>query len=134
MKTGVGLIIIPLTLQGVWMNRRIGGTFDGFWQVPGGLVEEGETYEDACQREVKEETGLKINIHHGLMTCRVRRVYAGVCEDKEPHYRSIQYAVMLKTTPRLMEPDKATPWEVVPFARIPSLPLFGGMRQLFPAP
>lgn len=34
----------------------------GLWTVPGGRVEYGETLEVACQREVLEETGIKVVI------------------------------------------------------------------------
>jgi len=34
----------------------------GFWSIPGGLVELGEPVKDAVKREVKEETGLKVEI------------------------------------------------------------------------
>ncbi|SDJ16018.1 NUDIX hydrolase [Salimicrobium halophilum] len=33
----------------------------GVWGVPGGLLEVGETFEEAVRREVKEETGLSMN-------------------------------------------------------------------------
>jgi 8-oxo-dGTP diphosphatase len=33
---------------------------NGRWDVPGGVVEQGETIDDAVRREVLEETGLKI--------------------------------------------------------------------------
>src|SRR5690606_24304986 len=36
------------------------------WNFPGGGIEEGETPEEACIREVKEETGLNVMVHRLL--------------------------------------------------------------------
>jgi 8-oxo-dGTP diphosphatase len=36
--------------------------FKGAWVLPGGLVDPGETVEEACIREVEEELGLKVRI------------------------------------------------------------------------
>lgn len=38
----------------------------GSWSIPGGLVELGETVTEAVKREVKEETGLEVEIDHLL--------------------------------------------------------------------
>ncbi len=41
--------------------KRKEGIHAGKWAFPGGIVEKGETAEDALKREVKEETGLDIS-------------------------------------------------------------------------
>lgn len=57
---GVGAIIIDN--GGIVMVRRGRGPAEGLWSLPGGRVEQGELVEDALRREVKEETGLDVEI------------------------------------------------------------------------
>ena len=38
-------------------------TDNGKWAVPGGYMQAGESFSEACKREVWEETGLKVNIN-----------------------------------------------------------------------
>ncbi len=46
----------------VLLVERAGEPLKGYWSLPGGLLETGEKLEDAIKREVKEETGLDIEI------------------------------------------------------------------------
>lgn len=42
--------------------ERAGEPLKGWWSIPGGLLETGEMLEDAVRREVREETGLLVEI------------------------------------------------------------------------
>ena len=46
----------------VVLVRRKYPPFKGFWALPGGFVEYGETVEEAVKREILEETSLKVEI------------------------------------------------------------------------
>jgi mutator protein MutT len=51
----------------VLMVRQYEQRGDIVWNFPGGGIEEGETPEEACLREVREETGYTVRII-GLLT------------------------------------------------------------------
>lgn len=48
----------------VLMIRRAGDPGYGLWSMPGGYVDRGEVVEEAARREVREETGLEVEIVH----------------------------------------------------------------------
>ena len=53
---GVGALI--LRRSSILLVQRARSPLKGYWSLPGGLIETGETIEAALQREVLEETGL----------------------------------------------------------------------------
>ncbi len=58
---GVGAVVI--TAEGrVVLVRRARAPLAGHWSLPGGAVEVGETLEQAVVREVREETGLDVDV------------------------------------------------------------------------
>jgi NTP pyrophosphohydrolases containing a Zn-finger, probably nucleic-acid-binding len=56
--------------NGEWLvvMKRYGG-LDGMWSIPAGFVKPGETVDQACQRELLEETGIKASMQ-GLLGLR----------------------------------------------------------------
>lgn len=62
MKTPVLAVdaVIFMKDNSVVLVRRRNPPFQGYWALPGGLCEQGETVEQAVHREVKEETGLLV--------------------------------------------------------------------------
>ena len=57
-RVGVGAIVIR---EGkILLVKRASSPGKGFWAIPGGLVELGETAREAAERELLEETGVPV--------------------------------------------------------------------------
>jgi len=52
----------------VLLVRRGKSPAEGFWAIPGGSVELGETLQQAAEREVWEETGIRIKAKEPVLT------------------------------------------------------------------
>lgn len=68
------------------------------WLFPGGGVEDGETYEECCAREVREETGFMVNV--GDMFATVVEYYGDTRHTHRYYICTIQSACELKLTDR----------------------------------
>ncbi len=54
--------IIKFPPDKILLVKRLTVPFKGFWALPGGRAEQGETVEQTIVREVKEETGLNVSV------------------------------------------------------------------------
>ena len=84
---GVGAVI--LREDSVLLVERGQEPLKGYWSLPGGVVEVGETLEEALRREIREETNLEVDI------VQVIEVFERIMRDAdgrpEYHYVLIDY-------------------------------------------
>jgi len=101
--------------------RRGRGAAAGFWSVPGGRVEEGETLAEAVVREVLEETGLE-----------------GVCDrlvgwveriGDDYHYVILDFFVEVLEGAEPVAGDDAAEARWVPLGEVAELALVDGLAE-----
>jgi len=90
----------------------------GLWEIPGGSVEYGETFEQAITREIREELGI---------TIRVKSLHA-LCDHILPeeyqHWVSPTYICeIVEGEPVIQEPEKCSDWGWFSVEEMQKLPL-----------
>ncbi|MBX9603550.1 MAG: NUDIX hydrolase [Bryobacteraceae bacterium] len=84
---GVGALIFRR--NSILLVERGGVPLKGYWSLPGGIVETGEMLEQALQRELFEETGLRVQ------PLRVAEIFERIMPDAagriEYHYVLVDY-------------------------------------------
>ncbi|MEM7282647.1 MAG: NUDIX hydrolase [Pseudomonadota bacterium] len=83
------------------------------WAIPGGFVEVGETVEQGARREIKEETGLDVELTDML------GVYSDPARDPRGHSVSVVYRGVASGNPRA--DDDALSVSAVPIDQVPPL-------------
>lgn len=78
-------VLILLPDKSFILVRRSNPPFKGYWALPGGFVEYGETVEQAAIREAEEETGIKVEL------IRLIGVYSDPNRDPRGHVVSIAF-------------------------------------------
>ena len=59
LRLGCSAVIFGNERQSVLLTRR---SDNGQWCLPGGMIDPGESVSEGCEREVFEETGLKVRV------------------------------------------------------------------------
>ena len=83
----MGAIIIQQ--DRVLLVERAGEPLKGWWSLPGGVVETGESLETALRREVREETGLEVGALHLVEV--FERIMPDASGHAEYHYVLMDY-------------------------------------------
>ncbi len=82
-REGWALVSVDVVIENekgeVLMEKRAHGQYRGFWCLPGGHVNSGETLEEAAKREVFEETGFKVKIGKFLRIVSGKRYPGANC-------------------------------------------------------
>ncbi len=92
------------------------------WALPGGFIDYGEAPADAARREVKEETGLDVELTDLLF------VYGAPDRDPRQHNLSVVYVARASGTPR--GGDDAARAEIFALDALPSPLCFDHARIL----
>nr|MDQ3367592.1 NUDIX hydrolase [Myxococcota bacterium] len=93
----------------------------GLWSVPGGKLEPGETLAQAVAREVREETGLVVEV--GALACVVERM------GDDYHYVILDY-VARAIGGTLAAADDVRDARFVAWADLEALPLTEGLLEV----
>lgn len=63
LRIGCSAVIFDAARERILLTRR---TDNGQWCLPGGAMDAGESLEEACIREVWEETGLRVKVKRNM--------------------------------------------------------------------
>lgn len=111
----VGVAGIVFREDAVLLIRRGKEPSRGEWSLPGGAVEVGETPEEALRREIREETGLEVEVVD--LSAVVTRIVRDAAGAVVYHYILLDFLCQaVRGTPRAGSDSLAVTW--VPLSRL----------------
>ena len=110
--------VILYDSNNIILIKRKNPPFKGEYALPGGFVDIGETVEEACIREAKEETDINVQI----------KKLIGVFSkpDRDPRGHTVSVAYMCEPRTKNEKPkaqDDAAEVEIIPLKKLPNLKL-----------
>jgi 8-oxo-dGTP diphosphatase len=129
---GVGALVF--VDKQVLLVERGKPPLEGFWSLPGGLVETGERLEDAVAREVFEETGLRVRAES--VATVFERIMPEAAGDEagraEYHYVLVDfYCSVLGGDLRAGDDSRRAAW--FDLSALDGLPITAGTREVIAA-
>lgn len=117
-RPSVGLGVYILNSKGeVLPGKRKSVLGKGEYAPPGGHLEFGETFEEGCKKEVKEETDLDIDTVE-LFNVENNLYYV---KTNNKHYVSLSFRTKyFEGEPKVMEPEKCESWNWFSLDDLPS--------------
>jgi 8-oxo-dGTP diphosphatase len=105
-RTATAIITKPPNM--ILLIKRLTMPFSGYWALPGGRLDPGETVEETVIREVKEETGLDVTIvrkigeyhekgihdnveYNYLPACFLVKIVGGEIQKQENEIESVKF-------------------------------------------
>ena len=107
--------------------KRANEPAKGLWSVPGGVVELGEHLHEAVKREVKEETGLEVDIER--LIDAVDSIMLDEEERIQYHYVLLDYLCQLRGGV-LKAADDVHEIQWVPLRALQSLPITSSLNRV----
>ncbi|KAG0024687.1 Nudix hydrolase 15, mitochondrial [Podila clonocystis] len=129
----VGLGVLIFHKGKLLVGKRIGSHSPGTWQIPGGFLDFGESFEECAARETFEETDM--TLPKGSL--RFFTANNNILAESGRHFVDIFMAAMIGGDPvaKIMEPLKCERWEWITQDELLDdagayRPLFDPMTQL----
>ncbi|CAF4942866.1 unnamed protein product, partial [Rotaria sp. Silwood2] len=102
----------------------------GSYQLPGGHLEYGETFEECAQRELKEETNLDC-LSSSFKLVHVTNTIFSQEDGLSKHYVTLFMKTIIhdNSTLKCMEPHKNSNWIWVKWSDLNQMKLFAPLKQ-----